>query len=286
MRVVFFGTPDFAVPTLAALLAQPEFDVLGVVTQPDQPQGRGQKIQPSPVKVLAQQYHLPLWQPPRLRRDLATQQALNELNADVFVVVAYGQILPPDVLRMPRWGCVNGHGSLLPKYRGAAPIQWALVNGETHTGITIMLMDAGMDTGPMLAQQSVTIDLFTSLPELWQKLAQLTAELLVKTLPKLPELTPIPQDETQATYATLALATDYDCWHPEHASVSVDMVVNNLRKNVTNAQAVIQTAVAKIAAHPPQSKAHRALKNAIMTPLDKVPPATLEKLRPILAPYL
>jgi methionyl-tRNA formyltransferase len=209
MRVVFFGTPDFAVPTLATLLSQPEFDVLGVVTQPDQPQGRGQKIQPSPVKLLAQQYHLPLWQPPRLRRDLETQQALNELNADVFVVVAYGQILPPAVLRMPRWGCVNGHGSLLPKYRGAAPIQWALVNGETHTGITIMLMDEGMDTGPMLAQEKVTIDLFTSLPELWQELAQLTAELLVKTLPKLPELTPVPQDETQATYAPLIQPENY-----------------------------------------------------------------------------
>ncbi|APB33748.1 methionyl-tRNA formyltransferase [Gloeomargarita lithophora Alchichica-D10] len=214
MRLVFFGTPDFAVPTLGALLAQPEFDVLGVVTQPDQPQGRGQKIQPSPIKLLAQQHQLPLWQPQRLRRDLTTQQALQALNADVFVVVAYGQILPPAVLAMPRLGCVNGHGSLLPKYRGAAPIQWALVQGESRTGITIMLMDVGMDTGPMLAQQEVAIDLFISLPELWQKLAELTAELLMETLPKLPKLTPIFQDETQATYAPLIQPANYFLdWH-------------------------------------------------------------------------
>ncbi len=214
MRLVFFGTPDFAVPTLATLLAAPQFEILGVVTQPDQPQGRGQKIQPSPVKTLAQQHHLPLWQPQRLRRDLATQQALKALNADVFVVVAYGQILPPEVLIMSRWGCVNGHGSLLPKYRGAAPIQWALVNGESHTGVTAMLMDVGMDTGPILAMQTVAIDLFTSLPELWQELAELTAHLLIKTLPKLPKLTPIPQDNTQATYAPLIQPANYLLdWH-------------------------------------------------------------------------
>ncbi|MEN9219112.1 MAG: methionyl-tRNA formyltransferase [Gloeomargarita sp. DG_2_bins_126] len=209
MRLVFFGTPDFAVPTLAALLNQPPFEVLGVVTQPDQPQGRGQRIQPSPVKVLAQQHHLPLWQPQRLRQDLAVQQALNSLKADVFVVVAYGQILPPEVLAMPRWGCVNGHASLLPKYRGAAPIQWALVNGESRTGITVMLMDQGMDTGPIFAMQEVAIDLFTSLPELWQELSELTAQLLPKTLRQLPALTPLPQDDSQATYAPLIQPEHY-----------------------------------------------------------------------------
>ncbi|MEN9215747.1 MAG: methionyl-tRNA formyltransferase [Gloeomargarita sp. HHBFW_bins_162] len=209
MRLVFFGTPDFAVPSLTVLLNDPQFQVLGVVTQPDQPQGRGQKVQPSPVKVLAQAHNLPLWQPQRLRKDFTVQQELKALNADVFVVVAYGQILPPEVLAMPRWGCVNGHGSLLPKYRGAAPIQWALVNGESHTGITIMLMDAGMDTGPILAKQEIAIDLFTSLPELWQELSELTAQLLVKTLPQLPTITPIPQDDTQATYAPLIQPENY-----------------------------------------------------------------------------
>jgi len=209
MRLVFFGTPDFAVPTLAALLAHPQFHVLGVVTQPDQPQGRGQKVQPPPVKVLAQQHGLPLWQPARLRRDTETQQALQALNADVFVVVAYGQILPPEVLALPRYGCVNGHASLLPKYRGAAPIQWALAQGETQTGVTLILMDAGMDTGPVLTRQAVPIDLFTSLPELWQTLAELTAQLLCATLPRLPDLTPIPQDETQATYAPLLQPQHY-----------------------------------------------------------------------------
>ncbi len=214
MRLVFWGTPDFAVPTLAGLLADPRFQVLGVVTQPDQPRGRGQKIQPSPVKVLAQQHHVPLWQPQRLRRDFLTQQALKALNADVFVVVAYGQILPPEVLVIPRWGCVNGHGSLLPKYRGAAPIQWALVQGEMSTGITVIQMDEGMDTGPILAMQTVAIDLFTSLPELWQTLAELTAKLLIETLPKLAEITPIPQDDSQATYAPPIQPADYLLdWH-------------------------------------------------------------------------
>ncbi|MEN9248328.1 MAG: methionyl-tRNA formyltransferase, partial [Gloeomargarita sp. GMQP_bins_69] len=118
-RVVFFGTPDFAIPTLQALLREPAFQVVGVVTQPDQPQGRGQKVQPSPVKTLAQQYALPCWQPERLRRAPEILAALRALEADVFVVVAFGQILPPEVLALPRWGCINGHASLLPKYRGA-----------------------------------------------------------------------------------------------------------------------------------------------------------------------
>lgn len=208
-RVVFFGTPDFAIPTLQALLREPAFQVVGVVTQPDQPQGRGQKVQPSPVKTLAQQYALPCWQPERLRRAPEILAALRALEADVFVVVAFGQILPPEVLALPRWGCINGHASLLPKYRGAAPIQWALYHGEKETGVTTMQMDAGMDTGPLLLQRSVSVDLFTNLPTLWGQLAQLTAELLVETLHRLPELTPIPQDERQATYAPLLRPEHY-----------------------------------------------------------------------------
>ncbi|MCS7292757.1 MAG: methionyl-tRNA formyltransferase [Gloeomargarita sp. SKYBB_i_bin120] len=209
LRVVFFGTPDFAVPTLTALLQEADIQVLGVVTQPDQPQGRGQKVQPSPVKQLAQQHHLPCWQPERLRRDLETQAILRDLSADAFVVVAYGQILPPDVLAMPRWGCINGHASLLPKYRGAAPIQWALYHGETETGVTTMQMDVGMDTGPILLQRAVPVDLFTTLPELWTRLAQLTAELLVETLHRLPTLTPLSQDDSQASYAPLLRPEHY-----------------------------------------------------------------------------
>ncbi|MFS8780805.1 methionyl-tRNA formyltransferase [Synechococcus sp. W55.1] len=212
MRVVFFGTPEFALPSLRILLQpQSPFEVVGLVCQPDRPQGRGQKVLPPATKVLAQAHGIPVWQPVRLRRDAEVLAALQALAADVFVVVAYGQILPLTVLQMPKLGCVNVHGSLLPAYRGAAPIQWAIANGETETGVTTMLMDEGMDTGAILLQAKLPIGPEQTSLELAPQLAQLGAELLVETLLKLEkgELTPIPQDGSQATYAPLLKKPDF-----------------------------------------------------------------------------
>ncbi|MFS8840934.1 methionyl-tRNA formyltransferase [Synechococcus sp. W55.2] len=212
MRVVFFGTPEFALPSLRILLQpQSPFEVVGLVCQPDRPQGRGQKVLPPATKVLAQAHGIPVWQPVRLRRDAEVLAALQALAADVFVVVAYGQILPLTVLQMPKLGCVNVHGSLLPAYRGAAPIQWAIANGETETGVTTMLMDEGMDTGAILLQTKLPIGPEQTSLELALQLAQLGAELLVETLLKLEkgELTPIPQDGSRATYAPLLKKQDF-----------------------------------------------------------------------------
>ncbi|MFS8881868.1 methionyl-tRNA formyltransferase [Synechococcus sp. R55.3] len=212
MRVVFFGTPEFALPSLRILLQpQSPFEVVGLVCQPDRPQGRGQKVLPPATKVLAQAHGIPVWQPVRLRRDPQVLAALEALAADVFVVVAYGQILPLTVLQMPKLGCVNVHGSLLPAYRGAAPIQWAIANGETETGVTTMLMDEGMDTGAILLQAKLPIGPEQTSLELALQLAQLGAELLVETLLKLEkgELTPIPQDGSRATYAPLLKKQDF-----------------------------------------------------------------------------
>lgn len=211
MRVVFFGTPEFALPTLQALIDRPEFEVVGVLSQPDRPKGRGKKLQPTPVKALAVEHEIPIWQPERLRKSPETLEALRSLEADAFVVVAYGQILKPDVLAMPRWGCINVHGSLLPAYRGAAPIQWAIANGETETGITTMLMDEGMDTGDMLLKASTPIPSTQTAPELAEILAPLGADLLVKTLLELDarHLAPEPQSEALATYAPLLKKSDF-----------------------------------------------------------------------------
>ena len=212
MRIVFFGTPDFAVPCLQRLGEHPSaFEVVGVVSQPDRPQGRGQQLSPPPVKVLAESFGIPVWQPQRLRRDEKTLAALSALDADVFVVVAYGQILSPQVLAMPRRGCINVHASLLPTYRGAAPIQWALANGEQETGVTTMLMDEGMDTGPMLLQATLPIHPTWNREDLAQELADLGSRLLITTLEKWQAgmLTPIPQDPRLATYAPLLKPEDF-----------------------------------------------------------------------------
>ncbi len=147
MKIVFFGTPQFAVPTLEKLLNHSEFDVLAVVTQPDKRRERGNKLIPSPVKAIATAHNLPVWQPERVKKDTETLTQLKQSDADVFVVVAYGQILSSKILNMPKLGCINVHGSILPKYRGAAPIQWCLYNGEKETGITTMLMDVGWIPG-------------------------------------------------------------------------------------------------------------------------------------------
>jgi methionyl-tRNA formyltransferase len=211
MKIVFFGTPQFAVPTLAALLDRAEFEVLAVVTQPDKRRGRGSEFSPSPVKSLALAHQIPVWQPKSVKKDAETLEKLRSLQADVFVVVAYGQILSQEILDMPKFGCVNVHGSLLPKYRGAAPIQWCLYNGETETGITTMLMDAGMDTGAMLLKATTPISLLDTANDLAITLSQLGANLLIETLPKLADQTLqlIPQDNEQATYAPLIRKPDY-----------------------------------------------------------------------------
>ncbi|HAA28022.1 MAG TPA: methionyl-tRNA formyltransferase, partial [Cyanobacteria bacterium UBA8553] len=211
MRVIFFGTPQFAVPSLERLLNHPEIEVLGVVTQPDKRRGRGNQLTPSPVKAVAQVHQLPVWQPKRVKKNAETLLQLRQASADVFVVVAYGQILSQEILDMPKLGCINVHGSILPKYRGAAPIQWCLYHGETQTGITTMLMDAGMDTGAMLLKAYTPIELLDNTYQLAHTLANLGADLLVETLLKLErrEIQAISQDESQATYAPLIQKPDF-----------------------------------------------------------------------------
>jgi methionyl-tRNA formyltransferase len=211
MRLVFFGTPEFAVPSLKRLLGEPAMEVAAVVTQPDKRRGRGQQLVPSPVKAIALEHQVPIWQPRRVKKDPDTLTQLRSLQADAFVVVAYGQILSQEILDMPRLGCVNAHGSILPKYRGAAPIQWSLVEGESETGITTMLMDAGMDTGPMLLIGKIPIHLLDNSHTLATRLSEIAAELLVETLHGLEQdrITPTPQDDSQATYARLIQKEDY-----------------------------------------------------------------------------
>ncbi|AKG20926.1 methionyl-tRNA formyltransferase [Calothrix sp. 336/3] len=211
MKIVFFGTPNFAVPTLEKLLNHPDMEVLAVVTQPDKRRGRGNQLIPSPVKTMGMNHNLPIFQPERIKKDSETLTQLRELAADVFVVVAYGQILSPEILEMPKLGCINVHGSILPQYRGAAPIQWCIYNGEAETGITTMLMDAGMDTGAMLLKATTPILLLDNAQDLGVKLSILGADLLIETLEKLAqqEIQPIPQDNQFATYAPLIKKADY-----------------------------------------------------------------------------
>jgi len=212
MKVVFFGTPEFALPSFRHLVSHPKFDVLGVVTQPDRRRGRGNQVTPAAIKAAATSYHLPIWQPHNLKKNSETLAQLRSLNADVFVVVAYGQILSQEILDMPRLGCINCHGSILPKYRGAAPIQWALYHGETATGVTTMLMDAGMDTGAILLKSHFSIGLLDSYQQVATTLANQGAKLLIDTLLQLEQqaIQPTPQDDAEATYAPLVHKQDYD----------------------------------------------------------------------------
>ncbi|MCA7015324.1 methionyl-tRNA formyltransferase [Dickeya dadantii] len=201
LRIIFAGTPDFAAQHLAGLLSS-EHEVVGVFTQPDRPAGRGNKLTPSPVKVLAEQHAIPVFQPKSLR-PVENQQLVAELGADVMVVVAYGLILPQAVLDMPRLGCINVHGSLLPRWRGAAPIQRALWAGDTQTGITIMQMDAGLDTGAMLHKIDCPILPDDTSATLYDKLAKLGPQGLMETLAQLSasQATAEAQDDSLATYA-------------------------------------------------------------------------------------
>jgi methionyl-tRNA formyltransferase len=202
LRVVFMGSPEFAVPCLDALLATE--NVVAVVTQPDKPAGRGLGLQPPAVKVRALAAGVPVMQPTSVRKPPFLDE-LRALAPDVCVVVAYGRILPPEVLAAPKHGCLNVHASLLPKYRGAAPIQWAIIRGERETGVTLMQMDAGMDTGDMLAKRTLAIDEWVTAGQLHTRLAPLGAELLVEGLAKLTAGTLVreEQDDAAATMAPM-----------------------------------------------------------------------------------
>ena len=196
------GTPDFAVPTLAAL--NDKVELIAIVTQPDRPKGRGHKLMPSPVKVWALDNSIPILQPEKIKTEEATEQ-LEQLKPDLIVVVAFGQILSQEILDLPKFGCINVHASLLPKYRGAAPIEWCLINGEKISGVTTMQMDAGLDTGDMLLKSEVEISEEMILPELREKLQEVGAEILIETLEKIQrdELKPVKQDDALSNYAPM-----------------------------------------------------------------------------------
>ena len=184
MRIVFMGTPDFARDSLKALV-EAGHEILLVVTNPDKPKGRGMKMIPSDVKVYAQSQGIEIRQPVKVRNNPEFVQELRDLGPDVICVVAYGKIIPKEILDIPKFGCINVHGSLLPKYRGAAPIQWAVLNGEKETGVTTMFMDEGMDTGDMILTEKITIGEDETTGEVWDRLSLIGAQLLVKTIEKL-----------------------------------------------------------------------------------------------------
>lgn len=201
MKIIFWGTASFGLPALKSLFKSAH-EILAVVTQPDRPQGRGKKIIPSPIKSLAGQKKIPVYQPER-SRDHSFVNLLKSLAPEIMIIIAYGQILSFDILSIPPQGCINVHASILPKYRGAAPIPRAILQGETRTGVTTMFMDEGLDTGPILLTAETEIALEESAGELHDRLAKMGADLLLKTLAGLEEgrLKPQPQDHAQATYA-------------------------------------------------------------------------------------
>ncbi|WP_066873244.1 methionyl-tRNA formyltransferase [Clostridium mediterraneense] len=203
MNIVFMGTPDFAVPSLKALID--EFGVKAVYTQPDRPKGRGKKLAMSPVKEVAVENNITVFQPNSLRKEPEAVEALKSLEPDFIIVVAFGQILPKEVLDIPKYACINLHGSLLPKYRGAAPIQWSVINGEKIAGNTTMLMDVGLDTGDMLLKDEVEITRYMTSGELYEKLKNRGANLLVETIKKMQkgEITPIKQNDEESCYAPM-----------------------------------------------------------------------------------
>ncbi|BBO72831.1 methionyl-tRNA formyltransferase [Desulfosarcina widdelii] len=208
LKIVYMGTPDFAVPPLRAL-QENGFQMLAVVTQPDRPKGRGRKLAPPPVKETATAFGIPVIQPETVRSD-DFHQCMRQLAPDLFVVVAFGQILPPSLLEIPALGAVNVHASLLPRHRGAAPIQWAIIEGDEETGVTTMMMDKGMDTGEILLMEKTPIAAEETADELHDRLSEMGAPLLLETLKHLQagDLNPIVQDPAKATYAPMLKKTD------------------------------------------------------------------------------
>jgi methionyl-tRNA formyltransferase len=194
MRILFWGTPAYAVPSLDALAAAGH-QIVGVVSQPDRRRGRGKELMPSAVKARALELGIPVFTPERIRKDPDCQRQLADLGADVYVVVAFGQILPPEILEQPPLGCWNGHGSLLPRWRGAGPIQWSLLEGDSETGVGIMAMEVGLDTGPVLLERSLPIGLLDNARVLAERLAQLTGALLVEAMPRIEAAGPGPEAE-------------------------------------------------------------------------------------------
>ena len=203
MRIVFMGTPDFAVPTLTALI-EGGHEVVAVVTQPDKPKGRGKAVLMTPVKEKAIEYEIPVYQPVKVR-DPEFVELLKTMAPDAIVVVAFGQILPKSILDLPKYGCVNVHASLLPKYRGAAPIQWAVIDGEKESGVTTMMMDVGLDTGDMLEQKAIPLDEKETGGSLFDKLSALGGSMILSTLKGLENgtITRTPQGESGTSYAKM-----------------------------------------------------------------------------------
>jgi methionyl-tRNA formyltransferase len=208
MRIIFMGTPEFACPTLRTLIERKE-QVVAVVTQPDRPKGRGQQTLPPPVKVLALEHGIPVLQPVKVRHPDAIEE-IRALNPDLIVVVAFGQILPKALLEIPAKGCINVHASLLPGYRGAAPLNWCIINGETETGVTTMMMDVGLDTGDMLLKRATPIDPDEDTQALHDRLSQIGADLLAETLDRVAAggLVPEKQDDALTCYAPMLKKED------------------------------------------------------------------------------
>ena len=227
MRIVFMGTPDFSVPALKALV-EVGHQVIAVVTQPDKPKGRGKEVQMTPVKIQAMEYGIPVYQPAKVR-EASFVEVLKGLEADVYVVIAFGQLLPKAVLELPKYGCINIHASLLPKYRGAAPIQWCVIDGERETGITTMMMDVGLDTGDMLEKTVIPIEEKETGGSLHDKLSLAGGALILSTLKKLEEGTLVrtPQTDEGTCYAKMLTKSlgDID-WN--QSAVSIERLIRGL----------------------------------------------------------
>lgn len=227
MKIIFMGTPDFAVGTLEALI-EAGHEITLVVSQPDKPKGRGHELQPTPVKAAALKHNLPIYQPKRIREDMAADY-LEGIEADVMVVVAFGQIIPKRILEMKKYGCINVHGSLLPKYRGAAPIQWAVIDGEKESGVTIMQMDEGLDTGDMLSKVIVPLEKKETGGSLFDKLSQAGAELCVETLKKLEEGMVVPEKQGESTTAYASqLSREMGCIDWSKSAVEIERLIRGL----------------------------------------------------------
>ncbi|MFQ7876788.1 methionyl-tRNA formyltransferase [Enterocloster sp.] len=227
MRIVFMGTPDFSVPALKALV-EAGHQVIAVVTQPDKPKGRGKEVQMTPVKIQAMEYGIPVYQPAKVR-EASFVEVLKGLEADAYVVIAFGQLLPKAVLELPKYGCINIHASLLPKYRGAAPIQWCVIDGERETGITTMMMDVGLDTGDMLEKAVIPIEEKETGGSLHDKLSMAGGDLILSTLKKLEEGTLVrtPQTDEGTCYAKMLTKSlgDID-WN--QGAVSIERLIRGL----------------------------------------------------------
>ena len=201
LKIIFMGTPDIAADSLRALVEN-EFNIVCAVTQPDKPKGRGHKLVPTEVKAEALKYDIPVYQPEKLKNG-ELQPILDEYKPDLIAVVAYGKILPEYILNYPKYGCINMHASLLPKYRGAAPVQWSVLNGEEYTGVTTMKMDVGLDTGDMLISESLEIGEYETSEELFERVSALGAKVLCETIEKIDKIVPVSQNHDEHTYAPM-----------------------------------------------------------------------------------